>query len=186
MTTLTRTEPAARDPRWRLAIWGVPAALLTLPAIAMRFTREVPWTASDFMVMGVMLTITAGAVDALTARAGSFAHKTAGALAAIGLFLLVWVNLAVGMIGDEGDPANLMFAGVIATIVGGMFVSHLRPAGMARTMLAAAAVQAVAGSLALVMGWGAYGRGWPMDVIGTTGIFTLIWLASAALFRAGR
>ena len=189
MTTLARTE-STRDPRWRLLIWGVPAALLALPAVAMRFTSEVQWTASDFVVMGVMLALTAGAVDALTARnvgrTGGFAQKLAGVLVAFGLFLLVWVNLAVGMIGDEGDPANLAFAAVIAVIVGGGFVIRLRPAGMATTMLAAAALQAAIGGLALALGWGAYGRGWPMDVIGTTGIFTLLWLAAAALFRVAR
>lgn len=190
MMTLPQSHPNRRDPRWRWLIWGVPVVLLTLPVIAMRFTAEVQWTASDFVVMAVMLAVTAGAVDALTARdvarSGGFAQKTAGALAAIGVFLLVWVNLAVGMIGHEGDPANWMFAAVIATIVGGGFVTRLKPAGMAKTMLAAAGVQIAVGALALAMGWGAYTVGWPKDVIVTSGFFALVWLASAGLYRAGR
>ena len=186
MTTLTQAGLGGRDPRWRWLIWGIPAALLALPAVAMRFTREVNWTASDFAAMAVMLAIAAGAIDALTARAGGFACKLADVLAALGIFLLVWINLAVGMIGDEGDPAHLMFAAVIATIFGGAFVSRPKPAGMAITMLAAAGVQAAAALTALAMRWGDYSAIWPMDVIGTSGIMGMIWLASAALFRAGR
>ena len=34
--------------RWRPAIWGAAAFLLVLPAVAMQFTSEVNWTASDF------------------------------------------------------------------------------------------------------------------------------------------
>ena len=182
MTTMNHT-PDNRDPRWRLLIWGVPAALLALPAVAMRFTPEVQWTAFDFVVMGVMLASAAGAIDALTVRRGGWAAKAGGALAVIGLFLLVWINLAVGMIGDEGDPANLMFAGVIATIVGGAFVSRLRPGGMAVTMLIAAGVQALVAGIALAMRWGDYGIGWPQDVIGTSAIMASIWMTSAVLFR---
>lgn len=185
MTSLTQAT-GTRDPRWRLLIWGVPVALLALPAVAMNFTNEVDWTFSDFVAMGIMLGLTAGAIDALTARSGGFAYKLGGALAAIGVFLLIWINLAVGMIGDEGDPANMMFAAVIATIVGGAFLSHLRARGMAVTMLAAAGVQAAAAVTALALRWGEGGPIWPMDVIGTSAIMATIWLASAALFRAGR
>ncbi|MDB5696794.1 MAG: hypothetical protein JWN21_2337, partial [Sphingomonas bacterium] len=36
-------------------VWGGVATLLLIPAIAMQFTAEVNWTASDFVVMGVLL-----------------------------------------------------------------------------------------------------------------------------------
>ena len=186
MTTAMNTTPA-RDPRWRFLIWGLPAALPALPAAAMHLAVDgVHWTAGDFVVMGVLLGLTAGAIDLATARAGQLAHRMAGVAVAVGLFLLVWINLAVGMIGDEGHPANWLFAGVIAVIVGGAIVTRLRPAGMAATMLAAAVLQAAIGGAALVLRWGSEGRGWPLDVIGTTGLFTLIWLMCAVLFRRSR
>ena len=62
--------------------------------------------------------------DDLIYRAGS-------GLAIAATFLLVWVNLAVGFIGDTADPANLMFAGVILVAVIGAIIARLRPAGMA-------------------------------------------------------
>lgn len=40
----TSMHPArGRDPRWRLVIWGLPLALLMVPAVAMRLTDEVRW-----------------------------------------------------------------------------------------------------------------------------------------------
>ena len=51
---------------WRLfrwVMWGGAALLLALPLVAMQFTSEVNWTASDFVVMGAMLGIAAGTVE---------------------------------------------------------------------------------------------------------------------------
>jgi len=38
--------------RWTLPIWAGAAMLLSVPFVAMRFTSEVNWSASDFVVMG--------------------------------------------------------------------------------------------------------------------------------------
>ena len=53
--------------RWRLARWGVIAALLILPAVAMQFTEEVSWSSSDFVAAAVLL-VSAGAVYEVVAR----------------------------------------------------------------------------------------------------------------------
>ena len=45
-------------------------------------------------------------------------------------FLLVWVNIAVGFLGNENNPANLMFFGLLGlTLVGALrcAVSSARP-----------------------------------------------------------
>lgn len=49
-------------------------------------------------------------------------------------FLLVWVNLAVGMIGDDGDPANLLFGGVLVVGIAEAAIGRFRHAGMMRTL----------------------------------------------------
>jgi hypothetical protein len=52
---------ARRRNRWSLAIWGTAAALLLVPAIAMRFPGTgVNWSAADFIVMGVLFGIACG------------------------------------------------------------------------------------------------------------------------------
>ena len=41
-------------------------------------------------------------------------------------FLLIWINIAVGIIGDEGDPPNLMYAVVLGLACGGAIVAHFQ------------------------------------------------------------
>ena len=60
------------------------------------------------------------------------AYRAAVGLATVAGFLLVWINLAVGIIGDEGNPANLMFGGVLVVGVIGALVARFRAPGMAR------------------------------------------------------
>lgn len=172
-----------RERRWRILGWGGAAAILLLPLVT-----NAPWTLSDYIVMGVFLGI-AGTVVELAARAsGSLTYRAAAGIAIAAAFLLIWVNGAVGFLGNEDNPANLMFFGVIAIAVVGSVFAGFRSYGMARAMFAAAAAQLLVGVVALAAGLGAPGhRGVYEAVMGTT-VFASLWLLSAALFRkdAGR
>lgn len=180
MTTAT-AETGGRN-GWRIARWSAAAALLCVPAIAMRFSSEVVWTASDYGVMATLLAATLGAYEFLVSRTPGFAYRAAGMLTTLGLFLLIWMNLAAGIIGSEDNRANLMFAAVIAIAVGGACIAHFKPAGMRRAMLAAAAAQLAIGVIALAGKLGTDGAGWPRDVIVLTGFYAGLWLVAAALF----
>src|ERR687893_678489 len=50
-------------------------------------------------------------------------------------FILVWMNLAVGVIGSEDDPLNLMYGGVLAVGIIGAVVARFQPDAMARAMV---------------------------------------------------
>ncbi|WP_423606705.1 hypothetical protein [Sphingomonas sp. MS122] len=180
MTAMTQTK---RINWWRVARWSAAAGLLCVPAIAMRYTSEVDWTASDFVVMGMLFAAILGAYDFLASRAPSVAYRAASVLTTLGLFLLIWINLAVGIIGHEGNPANLMFAGVITILVGGACVGGFKPEGLARTLFAAAAAQLIVGVIALAGDLGIEGRGWPRDVVVLTAFFTGLWVTAGTLFR---
>jgi thiazole synthase ThiGH ThiG subunit len=60
------------------------------------------------------------------------------ALALVAAMLLVWVNLAVGIIGSEDNPANIMYLGVHAVLILGALLALFRPQGMARALFATA------------------------------------------------
>lgn len=123
---------------WRFAGWGLAAALLALPLIAMQFTPEVNWTASDFIVWAIMLG-TAGGLFELSVRLSPLPSYRAGfALALLGAFLVIWANLAVGIVGSEANPANQLF--FIALLIGivGAAIARLRSAGMSYAMFATA------------------------------------------------
>lgn len=175
------------DQRWRIARWAAAAALLCVPAIAMRYTAEVDWTASDFVVMGVLLAAVLLGYEVLASRAGSLAYRAAAALTVLGVFLVIWVNLAVGIVGNEDNPWNILFALPIATVVGGTIIVRARAAGMVRVLLFGAA------ELALIVLAGVYVQHGEADpaivprVLGGCGVFVAIWLTAAALFaRAAR
>lgn len=180
---MTATTQARNINWWRVARWTGAAALLCVPAVAMRYTSEVVWTASDFVVMGVLFASILGAYDFLASRAPSFAYRAASVLTTLGLFLLIWINLAVGIIGSENNDANFMFAAVIAIIVGGACLARFRPAGMSRALLTAAAAQLVVSVVAVAGDLGADGPIWPRDVIVLTAFFTGLWVTAGTLFR---
>lgn len=172
----TENAPAATpDRRWRNAVWLLAGTLLLLPLIAMQFTSEVNWGLEDFLAAAVLLGVSAGVFELAMGRQRSGAYKRGVALAVGGALVMMWVNLAVGIIGDEGNPANLMYVGIVGVVLLGAAVSRLRPRGMMMTMLAAAGAQVLAFVVALAAGWG--------FTLPITVVFLAIWIGSAQLFR---
>lgn len=178
---------ATRERGWRMAGWGLLAGLLALPAVAMALGAEMAWTAFDFAAAAVLLGgLGLGAELAARVRGGTPA-RLGMALAVLTAFLLVWITLAVGVIGSERNDANLLFAGVLAVAGGGALLARFAPGGMARAMLATAGAHTLVGIGAVALGLGADGQRWPWDIVGSTVLFAGLWLAAAALFgRAAR
>lgn len=172
---------------WRIAGWGVLAVLLALPAVAMNFTGEVKWTALDFVTAGMLLGLLGLGFEFAVRRSGGMFARLGMGLAMLTAFLLVWVNLAVGIIGNEHNDANFMYAGVLAVAAGGACLARFQPAGMARAMVATAAAHTLVALLALVFRLGVGGPIWPFDVLVTTVMFDGLWLLAALSFnRAAR
>ena len=162
--------------RWRIAIWGGAALLLLLPLVAMQFTDEVAWGPLDFAVFGCMLAAACGTFEVTARATGSLAYRAAVGACLGAAFLLVWMNLAVGIAGDEGDPANLMFYGVLAVGAAGAFAARLKPRGMARALVATAVAQTLVGVILLIGGPG-------FEAALLSAFFAALWLASAWLFH---
>jgi hypothetical protein len=96
--------------------------------------------------------------------------------------VLVWLNLAVGIIGSENNPANLMYGGVLAVGVIGAVFARFRPRGMARVLLAMALAQALVAAIALIGRLGSPGSG-PLEILTLNGLFVALFAGSAYLFR---
>ena len=166
----------------RLA-WVAAAFLLLLPLVAMQFTDEMKWDGSDFTLLAAMLIAAGGTLELALRMTGNAAYRAAVVLAIAAAFMLVWVNLAVGIIGSEDNPANLMYGGVFSVAVIGALVARFQPLGMARTMAATALAQTLIGITALIWGWGSAAPSFPEAIIFLTGFFAGLWLLSAWLFR---
>jgi len=97
MTSLARMEVGRIGRLWRVGLWGLIAALLLLPLVAMQFTTEVVWDSADFAFAGLLL-VGAGLLFELAARATrSLMWRLAvGAGLLLGV-LLVWADAAVGV-----------------------------------------------------------------------------------------
>lgn len=86
---------------WRIAGWGIAVLILLTPFVAMQFTREVNWTASDFIFAAVLIG-GVGLLFELTVKMSDNPFYRAGiGLALAASFLTIWASGAVGLIGDE-------------------------------------------------------------------------------------
>jgi hypothetical protein len=183
MAASVQTDGRARPGRWRIAGWGTGGALVLLPLLGMALTDDVNWGPADFALAGALVAAV-GLTFELTARmTRNGAYRAAVAVALAAAFVLVWVNLSVGVIGSEGNPANLMYGGVLAIGITGSILASFRPEGMARALLATAVAQALVAVIALAADLGSAGANWPRDLLLSTAFFATLWLLSAWLFR---
>lgn len=172
----------------RLKVWYVAfatAAILVAPLVAMQFTDEVNWGLMDFVIMGVLLFGTGIAYVLVSRISERIAYRVAVAITVVACFLLIWINLAVGIIGSEDNPANLIYLIVLAIVSIGSITSRFRPLGMARTLFTTAIFQMLIPFIMLVF-WSSSLEESP-GVIGIfvlNALFALLFVVSALLFKS--
>ena len=153
------------------------AFILLLLLLVNQISDEVAWDLADFAFAGALL-FGAGFTFALAARkTGNFAYRAAVVTALAAAFILVWVNLAVGIIGDEGNPANLMYLGVLAIGFIGAIFARFKPHGMARALFATALAQVLVTVIALIAF--ASPLSGPREILTPNGFFIALWIGFA-------
>ena len=159
---------------WRAIGWTFAAVLLAIPFVAMQFTREVDWGPEDFIVMGAMLGGVGLAFEFIVRLSSDRWYRAGAALALLNSFLILWSNLAVGIIGDEDNALNLIFFAIILLALAGAFFARFRAPRMVLVMSMAGVAQA---AMAMI--------GFSQDARGATVslLFVGLWLLSAAAFR---
>ncbi len=110
------------------------------------------------------------------------AYRSAVGVALAAALILVWLSLGVGIIGADGDPANLMYFGVLAVGIIGALIARFQPRGMTRALFATALAQALVAVIVLIFG---LGLPWspPVEILGLNGFFVSLFVGSALLFR---
>ena len=155
---------------------------MLLLILVTQISDEVSWDLVDFAIVGALL-IGAGLIYGLAARkTGNFVYRTAFIVALATAFILVWGNVAVGIIGEEGNPANLMYLGVLAVGFIGAIIARFQPHGMARALFATALAQSLVAVIALIAELGSPLSG-PGEILILNGFFIVLWIGSALLFR---
>ncbi|SHL17298.1 hypothetical protein [Hymenobacter psychrotolerans] len=161
--------------------------LLLIPLVAMQFTQEVNWTFSDFVFAAVLLFGTGLTYVLIARKWNSLTYKLAVGVGVAAGLLLVWANAAVGLIGSEHNPANLLYLGVPVVALVGAFVARFQPLGMSKAMFAAALTYVAVTAIALFVwkptGAAAEPNAPMLNVLVANGVFAAIWAVSGLLFR---
>ena len=141
----------SRD-RWKILIWAMAFGLWLTPLIAMQFTKQVTWDETDFIIFGVMLLVPGGLLELATRMSRNLFYRLGFGIALVAGFVLIWMNLAVGIIGSEDNPANMMYAGVLAIGATGAILARLRAKGMAIALVVMAVAQGLVSATAVIGG----------------------------------
>lgn len=168
----------------RVVLWGAITVLILLLPLLMQFTNEVQW--NEAIAYGVILSGVGIAYELWRwLRTKNTIYRFAFFTGLFGALLIGWVNGAVGIIGNEDNPANLMYGAIFVVGLIGSIISRFRPIGMARTLFAAALVQISVPIIALFV-WPAqtsWGNAGVVGVFIFNFIFVVFFLTSAVLFK---
>jgi len=167
----------------RTVVWTVIAVLILFIPLAMQFTDEVQW--NETIAYSVILLAVGGFYELwLWLQTRTKTYRIAFGVGLFGVFFLGWVSGAVGIIGSENNPANLMYWAVPIILLTGSLISLFKPRGMTRTLFATALVQFLVPVIALIISpevsWGNVGV---IGVFVFNSIFAVLFVVSALLFR---
>ena len=141
------------------------------------------WRPGAFVLAFVLLFGGAGLTYGLVAKKmmSNKAYRFAVGVALAAVFLLVWMNAAVGgILGD--DPANMMYFGVLLVGFIGAIIARLEPQGMSRALFATAFAMVLVPAIALIIGTPAFANG-VVAVFGLHAVFAMLFVGSALLFQ---
>lgn len=158
-----------------LRIAMITICILLVPFIAMQFTTEVNWGLLDFLIMGLLIFGAGLTYEVVASKGSNMAYRVAVGVAVLAALLLVWVNLAVGIIGDESNRANLMYVGVLAIGAIGALFARLQSRQMSYVLIIMALAQMLVSTIAYFAQLG--------PAVAVDGIFAVMWLISALFFR---
>ncbi|MES2626728.1 MAG: hypothetical protein V4628_15685 [Pseudomonadota bacterium] len=166
----------------RLAL--ITASLLLVPLLAMQFSSEVVWTVSDFVFAGTLIFGTGLLYQLAVRMTPDSTYRVAVGLSLATTFVLIWINGAVGIIGDS--DVNMLYLLVPMVGIAGALIAQFRPLGMARALFAAAFTQALIPVIALLVREPDFSPG-VVGVFVLNAVFVALFVGSGLLFqRAAR
>ena len=105
----------------RRVVWAIVGGLILLMLAAMPFTDEVQW--NEAVAYGLILLLIGGFYELwLWLQTRERAYRIAFGVGLAGLLLLGWVSGAVGIIGSEKQPVNLMYCAGPAVLFDGTLI----------------------------------------------------------------
>lgn len=161
---------------------AVTALLLLIPYTAQLLTDEVAWMVSDFVIAGTLIFGTGTAYILISRQSDSLMYRAALGLMLFTALFMIWVNLAVGIIGSEDNPGNLMYAGVLAILLIGLIAARFRPRGTAFALFTTAIAQSFTIFIALSRDMQNLPGSSVTEIILVNGLFIALFSISGGLF----
>lgn len=118
----------------------------------------------------------------VTVRGDNRFYRWAWVAFLAGVFLLFWVNGAVGIIGASNNDVNMLYNALLGLGVLAAIVLKGRSLVLAMLMLVMDFFLCSLLAVAWVMDWGISGPKWPYDALLLTVFFSLLWSVAAVLF----
>lgn len=161
----------------------VTICILLIPFIAMQFTNEVNWSLADFLIMGALIFGTGISFTWLIKRSSGLIYRIAIGIAVFSTFLMIWANLAVGLIGSGPNTGNLLYMAVVLVVIVGALLAQFKASGMERAMYATVLALVVLSVIALLTGMQHYSGNSTIEIVGVSSFFAGLFLTSAVLFH---
>jgi hypothetical protein len=160
--------------RHQKKVWSSGAAVWLCAFIANLTVEGFTWQLSDFVVWAVLISAACALAD-WGSRGRSRRYQLAVLMTVATGFIMLWANLAVGLVGGEDNPLNLAFFAILAIGMAGALIYRGQARGLARTLGCMAAAQ-------IIYGFWLYAAK-DVSVIGATTVFSAVWLTAAVLFH---
>ncbi|QXU48638.1 hypothetical protein KYG33_17885 [Chryseobacterium sp. D764] len=83
-----------------VTIYALPLVLLCIPLLGNLFSKEVNWSASDFLIAGALLFTTAFLINMVRSKIKKQSQRILICIFILLALALIWVELAVGIFGS--------------------------------------------------------------------------------------
>lgn len=164
-----------------IIVFIITGIILLIPLIAMIAGDEVVWSLMDFVIAGILLSGAGISFVLLTHKSGNRKYSIATGIAVGAALLMMWANLAVGIIGNEDNPANIMYLWVLGVGVVGAVIAQFKPKGMSLALLATAITELIIVIIAYTEGNGSTFKDF-LELITVNGFFIALWIISSTLY----
>ncbi|MGE8511325.1 MAG: hypothetical protein ACN6N7_01400 [Chryseobacterium culicis] len=83
-----------------VTIFALPLVLLCIPLLGGLFSKEINWSASDFLIAGILLFETAFLINLVRNKIKNQSQKVLFCIFILLALVLIWLELAVGIFGS--------------------------------------------------------------------------------------
>jgi hypothetical protein len=157
------------------------AGILLIPFFGNIYIDGWNWSMGDFIFAFILIFGAGLAFETVRKSSKTTTYKAAAGIALVTAFFLVWINAAVGIIGDN-NPTNTLYPGIIFIGIIGTIVARLESRRMSYILFAMAGALVLAPAIAFFTYPSNFAPG-VVRVFALSTFFAILFIISALLFR---